>query len=93
LVQFHLAGHSNHEGFLIDTHDHKVIEGVWKLYRKSLERFGRVNTMIERDDNIPEFQKVFKELEKAITIQEEVFDSRSHITRTPGVDAGYHHAF
>jgi uncharacterized protein (UPF0276 family) len=55
VVQFHLAGHSDHGKYLLDTHDHAVCDGVWKLYRNAVRRFGMVPTLIEWDDNIPEF--------------------------------------
>src|SRR5204862_202259 len=56
--QFHLAGHSTKGAYLLDTHDHPVIPSVWQLYVEAVERFGRVSTMIERDDNIPEFPEL-----------------------------------
>jgi uncharacterized protein (UPF0276 family) len=63
--QFHLAGHSDLGGHLIDTHDHPIVEPVWNLYRAALEQFGPVPTMIERDDNIPELPELLAELEVA----------------------------
>ncbi|MBV8134648.1 MAG: DUF692 domain-containing protein [Deltaproteobacteria bacterium] len=55
VVQFHLAGHSDHGTHLLDTHDHPVREEVWTLYERAVRRFGAVSTLIEWDDNIPEF--------------------------------------
>jgi uncharacterized protein (UPF0276 family) len=55
VVQFHLAGHSDHGTHLLDTHDHPVCDGVWTLYERGLRRFGRVSALVEWDDNIPEF--------------------------------------
>ena len=63
--QFHLAGHSDLGGHLIDTHDHPIVEPVWNLYRAALERFGAVPTMIERDDNIPALAELVAELDMA----------------------------
>jgi uncharacterized protein len=63
--QFHLAGHSNLGGHLIDTHDHPIIEPVWNLYRAALAHFGAMPTMIERDDNIPELSELVAELQIA----------------------------
>jgi uncharacterized protein (UPF0276 family) len=62
VMQFHLAGHSHNGEMLIDTHDHDVCDPVWALYATALERFGAVSTMIERDDDIPEFQQLRHEL-------------------------------
>jgi hypothetical protein len=63
--QFHLAGHSDLEGHLIDTHDHPIVEPVWDLYCAALAQFGAVPTMIERDDNIPPLSELVAELQIA----------------------------
>lgn len=66
--QFHLAGHSKNGGMIIDTHDAPVIDPVWTLYGHAVRRFGRVSTMIERDDNIPELPELIEELNHARAI-------------------------
>jgi uncharacterized protein len=63
--QFHLAGHSDMDGHLIDTHDHPIVPAVWDLYAAAVSHFGAVPTMIERDDNIPELPELVAELEVA----------------------------
>ncbi|MGB5261616.1 MAG: DUF692 domain-containing protein [Gammaproteobacteria bacterium] len=63
--QFHLAGHTDCGDYLIDTHDHAVVDPVWKLYVEALKLFGPVSTMIERDDNIPAFEELQDELDIA----------------------------
>ena len=63
--QFHLAGHRNHDTYIVDTHDQPVIPPVWDLYAAALRRFGPVATMIERDDNIPPLAELVAELEHA----------------------------
>jgi len=63
--QIHLAGHSYQDQLIIDTHDHPVCDPVWSLYRQAVERFGRVATMIERDDNIPPLDELIAELDMA----------------------------
>jgi len=60
--QIHLAGHSQGNGLLIDTHDQPVPGGVWALYALAIERVGPVATMIERDDNIPPLADLMMEL-------------------------------
>ncbi len=66
--QFHLAGHMNYGDYIVDTHDHPVIDPVWELYAQALRRFGRVSTMIERDDNIPPLAELIAELDRARAI-------------------------
>ncbi len=61
--QIHLAGHENHGGYIIDTHDHPVCDAVWDLYAYTVRRLGAVPTMIERDDNIPPLGELLDELD------------------------------
>jgi uncharacterized protein len=66
--QIHLAGHTNKSTYIIDTHDHPVIDPVWELYGKAVRRLGPVATMIERDDNIPPLEELVAELGRARAI-------------------------
>ena len=68
VIQFHLAGHSRRDGFIVDTHDTPVSDGVWALYRAALHHFSPVSTIIERDDNIPPLNDMIVELDKARAI-------------------------
>ena len=63
--QIHLAGHSQGETLLIDTHDAPVPAPVWALYAAALTQIGPVATMIERDDAIPPLAELLAELEIA----------------------------
>jgi uncharacterized protein (UPF0276 family) len=65
VVQFHLAGHTNCQTHLIDTHDGQVIEAVWELYRLARQMTGDVSTLVEWDAKIPEFPVVHAEVLKA----------------------------
>lgn len=64
VYQIHLAGHSNENGFLIDTHDQNVSEPVWKLYEWVLQKYGYIITMIERDGRIPPWNELELEIKK-----------------------------
>ena len=70
--QFHLAGHQDYGDYVIDTHDHDVPDSVWDLYADAWKRFGPVSTMIERDDNIPEFSELVAEMNHAKEIAQTV---------------------
>ena len=70
--QFHLAGHSDKGDYLLDTHDHPVVDPVWDLYRDAVRRFGEVSTLIEWDDRIPTFERLEQESERARAIHDEV---------------------
>jgi uncharacterized protein (UPF0276 family) len=63
--QIHLAGHTDHGDYIIDTHDAPVVEAVWHLYAAAIRRFGAVPTMIERDDHIPPLAELVAELDRA----------------------------
>lgn len=63
--QIHLAGHSQGEELLIDTHDQPVPHSVWQLYEHTVRLVGPVATMIERDDNIPPLTELLAELRTA----------------------------
>lgn len=60
--QIHLAGHEDHGGYVIDTHDHPIRDEVFALYAYTIERLGPVPTMIERDDHIPPLGVLLEEL-------------------------------
>jgi uncharacterized protein (UPF0276 family) len=63
--QIHLAGHSQGDGLLIDTHDHAVPDPVWDLYETVAAKVGPVAAMIERDDDIPPLEDLLAELDVA----------------------------
>jgi uncharacterized protein (UPF0276 family) len=65
VVQFHLAGHTNCQTHLIDTHDGQVIDPVWQLYRLAHQLTGGAATLLEWDAKIPPFPVVHAEVLKA----------------------------
>jgi hypothetical protein len=65
IVQIHLAGHSNCQTHLIDTHDNHVVDPVWELYRLAHQLTGGVSTLLEWDARIPPFPVVHEEVLKA----------------------------
>lgn len=63
--QIHLAGHSEGESLLIDTHDRAVCDPVWDLFEAAMRRAGPLAVMIERDGNIPPLNELLGELDLA----------------------------
>jgi uncharacterized protein (UPF0276 family) len=66
--EIHLAGHGADESgssLLIDTHGAPVAEPVWALYRRLVDRVGPRPTLIERDDDIPAFDVLMAERNRA----------------------------
>ncbi|MCO4761344.1 MAG: DUF692 family protein [Myxococcales bacterium] len=65
VTQFHVAGHTNRTSHLFDSHIGPVIEPVWELLRVALARSGGRATMLEWDDEIPDFDVVWQEAKRA----------------------------
>jgi uncharacterized protein (UPF0276 family) len=63
--QMHIAGHSKFEKYILDTHDHPVLDPVWKMYARAIELVGPTATLLEWDDRIPSFDEVHHEALKA----------------------------
>lgn len=66
VAQIHLSGHRNYGTHIIDTHDDHVVDEVWALYKYTIHKAGRtINTMVEWDDKVPEWDVLYAELGKA----------------------------
>lgn len=67
--EIHLAGHAPDpvlgEALLIDSHGAPVAEAVWRLYERLIGRIGPRPTLIERDDDIPAFDVLMQERDRA----------------------------
>lgn len=81
VMQYHLAGHTNYGKYIIDTHSGHVIDEVWALYRKACELTGPVSTLIEWDDDIPEFEVLAAEAEKARAARAEATSAAAHAAK------------
>lgn len=68
VVQLHIAGHRDVDGFKIDTHDAPVCDAVWALYAQAAQRFPAAATLLERDDAIPPLPELIAELDRARAI-------------------------
>lgn len=74
VIQIHLAGHDERGDMLIDTHGNFVIDEVWDLYRYTLKKIKRpISTLIEWDNDVPNYQVLKDEAFKAKKILIEVF--------------------
>ncbi len=65
IVQVHLAGYTDKGTHLLDTHAAPVSEPVWRLYERLCRRIGSVPTLLEWDADIPSFDVLLAEIEKA----------------------------
>ncbi|MDA0902408.1 MAG: DUF692 domain-containing protein [Proteobacteria bacterium] len=70
--EMHLAGHSiskvDGEEILIDTHNDLVCDQVWDLYKLAAKKFKNIPTLIEWDQDLPEFDVLLDEAKKAQAI-------------------------
>ncbi len=81
--EIHLAGHkpdSDETGLplLIDTHDRDVSPTVWQLYQEIISRCGALPTLIEWDNDIPNWETLAAEAGRAEAILNAVAQSERH---------------
>lgn len=66
--EIHVAGHSADSDpdseLLIDTHGSPVADAVWTLYQSVIERIGPRPTLLERDDDVPDFDALMVERDR-----------------------------
>lgn len=84
VVQMHLAGHTDKGRYLLDTHSDHVKDEVWDLYRRAIARCGAVSTLVEWDDDIPEWDVLAAEAAKARAARAEVLRSVGPVPTTVG---------
>ena len=68
--EIHLAGFAEDQDadagrLLIDAHGAPVADAVWSLYRRTLARSGPLPTLIEWDNDVPDFATVVAEVSLA----------------------------
>jgi uncharacterized protein (UPF0276 family) len=81
VVQYHLAGHSNLDDFLFDTHDAPLIPEVLKLFQFAVERIGPRRFLIEWDDRIPSLAEVETQAQRAQAVMSKALLNRSEAMR------------
>lgn len=73
--EIHLGGHTPEEDdlgspLLIDTHNKQVVDDVWQLYSRTIDKAGPKPTLVEWDTDIPTWDILYAEAERAETILE-----------------------
>lgn len=68
----HLAGHTDHGTWVLDSHVGPVPDPVWSLYRRLIARTGPLPTLVEWDDQIPSWETVVAEAQRAAQTEREV---------------------
>lgn len=63
--QYHLAGFSDNGDYLLDTHSNFVTDKVWDIYKTALKIIGNKPALFEWDNDIPPFNILIQEANKA----------------------------
>lgn len=79
--EIHLAGYAESQDdagrpLLIDAHDSPVREGVWALYGETIRRLGPTPTLIEWDNDVPDWPTLHAEARRAERAMAEAAASR-----------------
>src|SRR5258706_12028260 len=53
VAQIHIAGHSKYRRYIFVTHEHPVIDPVWKLNERAIQRGGHTGPLLEWDHISP----------------------------------------
>jgi len=81
VAEIHLAGHEAEalpDGpLLIDSHSCPVADPVWTLFAEVLAKTGPLPTLIEWDNDLPEFDVLLAEARRADTLLTEVRHARA----------------
>jgi hypothetical protein len=79
--EIHLAGHDTEElpsgPLLIDSHGAPVADPVWTLYAEVLARIGPLPTLIEWDNDVPDFVVLLAEATRANAILHDIERQRT----------------
>jgi uncharacterized protein (UPF0276 family) len=78
VIQIHLAGHTNYEAYVLDTHDDYVCDEVWQIYADVYPRTRGVSTLLEWDDNFLSFQQTWDEALKAKKFQKKLDEKKEN---------------
>jgi uncharacterized protein (UPF0276 family) len=65
VCQHHLAGHTHKGTHILDTHSDHVVDPVWELFGHTVRHVGLRATLLEWDAEIPPFEVVHAEVQKA----------------------------
>lgn len=81
VLQIHLAGHSDYDAYVLDTHDNYVRDEVWSIYGEVWPRTFGVSTLLEWDDNFVSFQQTWDEALKAKQFQNSIIETMQEAVR------------
>ncbi|NOQ90564.1 MAG: DUF692 family protein [Gammaproteobacteria bacterium] len=79
--EIHLAGFEDKTEYLIDAHNNRVSDPVWALFEYVIKRKINAPVLIEWDNDIPEFEVLLDEAEKAkkIILKKAIFNASNNM--------------
>jgi hypothetical protein len=66
--QFHLANHTDRGRYKFDSHRGAVPAEVWALYEQALRMYGPVSSLVEWDEDVPDWPVLRAEQRRAAAI-------------------------
>lgn len=72
VIQIHLAGHTDYDAYVLDTHDNYVRDEVWAIYADVYPKTKGVSTLLEWDDKYIPLQQTWEEALKAKQFQKTI---------------------
>lgn len=79
IKEIHLAGFEKHTDFVIDAHNNPVCNEVWELYQMALMYYGAKPTLIEWDNDIPSWQTLLAERNKAQNLLDQINNQNKRV--------------
>jgi uncharacterized protein len=96
VAEVHLAGHAveNHEAgpLFIDDHGSAVSDVTWSLFESFIARAGQKPVLIEWDTDVPDYDVLIAEAEKAATILQKAGLQKAGPQKAGLPEAGLNHA-
>lgn len=74
--EIHLGGYTEQSGYLLDSHSRPVTPPVWALYQQWCQQHADTPTLIEWDNDLPAFDVLLQERDKAVAIQAQTLNHK-----------------
>jgi len=71
VAEIHLGGYDDRGDYLLDAHNKEVMPAVWQLYAEVIQINPHIPTLIEWDNNLPDFESLLYQADLANDIANE----------------------
>jgi uncharacterized protein (UPF0276 family) len=83
VLQIHLAGHTDYDAYVLDTHNNYVRDDVWEIYAAVYPMTNGVSTLLEWDSDFLSFQQTWDEALKAKQFQKQIITKQQQTSHEP----------